>query len=102
VDQIAWPSGLYGDVYLAVRASLAPAVPPVAPGIDAKIGRMIDFLRVRGDTQALKILEAISVNIERVRHETPSKASPAPARARAELARLSKDWQAASPIFPVQ
>jgi hypothetical protein len=102
MDQQAWPSGPYGRIHVALHALLQPSARVVAPGTDTMIGHMIDYLRARGDAEALRILEAISVTVERLRAQTRSRESGVPSPARAELARLSKDWQAASPIFPVQ
>ena len=99
MDQAGWPSGPYGKVYVALHALLQPSARIVAPGTDTLIGHMIDYLRARGDTDALRTLEAISVTVERLRHQARSRIDNVHGPIRAELARLTDDWLAAAPML---
>jgi hypothetical protein len=100
VDQQAWQRGPFGQVYMVLNASVEPCARAVAPGTDAAIGRTIDFLRASGNEDALRRLEAISVQVETLRQCARSRETVAHESARFELARMTEDWFAAAPMFP--
>ena len=102
IGESAWTRGPYGSVYLALNQALDPTTRGVACRTDAIVSRTQDYLRRRGDGEALQCLQSISVQIETLRQGLRRRSPHDCLAARRRLTGLARDWLCASPMGGTQ